>query len=227
MALPCLSTAQKHTIFKHIADAKSPLRVTNAHRIDEDFTFAVRPAINAQMRDQVSYFKENIDQRRHRLQELDREKIAVSAELRVFEDMLLKFTQDEAPIEPVKAVKASALAAGGSAFQMSKEWKAIFKALDTRGRQFDAADIILVGQSLGFTLTTPSVRSQFAHYTKRGYLRKVLRGKYSITPKGRERFAAEGGETNRGHSVPKGNEDPWDTLGPSEAGGAIRSPLED
>lgn len=174
------------------------------------------------MADPVSYAQENIDQRRKRLIEIDRERVTVAAELRVFEDMLMKFSEGVSPVQE-RPSKAPASSAG--AFQMSGEWITVLRMLDARGKSFVAADVVRVARGAGITLSVPAVRSQFSHYLKRGYLRKVGRGKYSITAKGREKFVdPNGAETNQGRLALKENEAHRVSPSASDAGESLFSP---
>ena len=138
--------------------------------------------------DHLDYLKDAIAEREARLSALDQERLKVEAELGAYREMLAKF-QTPVPLTTPRQSRPPVLSP--SSFTMSREWITVFKALDQRaGKSFDAADVEHVGSLNGIHLTTPSIRSQFAHYSERGYLRKVQRGKYTITPKGREKFAA-------------------------------------
>lgn len=158
------------------------------------------PSIYAVMR---NYLEENIQTRESRLATIEREerdlaqrrerlaseKLTVAAELGVYREMLAKFDDDTklstpwTPSEPTRTPSPSA-------FTMSQDWVTVFLALDARGKSFDAAAVESAAEANSIKLTMPSIRSQFAHYTEGGYLRKISRGKYAITPKGREKFHA-------------------------------------
>lgn len=166
------------------------------------------------MTNPLDYIRENIEKREKRLTALDHERVTVLAELGAYKDMLTQFNGSTALPKTAAAPPASS----PTAFQMSPEWTAIIQALDKRGKSFSAADVILIGKGKGISLTVPSVRSQFAHYTKRGYFRKVARGKYMITPKGREKFGA-GTELNQGQLALNENDPSQVTGNGSDTGG--------
>jgi hypothetical protein len=138
--------------------------------------------------------------------DLDRRRLKVESELGVYREMLTRFNGSTALMDVPPATPAKP---SPSAFAMSPTWITIFTALDKRGRSFDAAEVEALASGLGQSLSIPSIRSQFAHYLKRGYLKKVSRGKYMITPKGREKFAAAAeslaGEDPKENGLPKGS----------------------
>ncbi len=167
--------------------------------------------------DHVAYIKGNIATREDRLKQieqerdrLDRESVKITAELGAYQDMLVKFDGTTALISvPQSYPPPRERSASPTAFAMSNEWRIVFLALEQRaGKSFDAADVAHTGAVNGITLTTPSIRSQFAHYSKRGLLRKVGRGKYIITQKGRDKFASEAadlGASPKENGPPKGS----------------------
>ena len=152
--------------------------------------------------DHLTYIKDNIASRTDRLAKLDQERVVLVAEIGAFNQMLDAFNGTTA------MAAAKELRTSSSSFTMSKEWVAVFTALDKRGRSFDANDVERIGALTGVQLTIQSIRSQFAHYVKSGHLRKVSRGKYMITQKGREKFAAAEaslGDSSKENGPPEGS----------------------
>ena len=133
------------------------------------------------------YLETQIKQRREQLIKMDRERDKIAAEKRAYEDALQHLIADD-PSGPHDA-NVGVSPAGG--FAMSEEWRSIMKHLWDQGRSFGAADMVQAGQGLGFDTKTPNVRSQLSFYLKRGYIKRVRRGLYSITVKGQEIFNKE------------------------------------
>ncbi len=130
------------------------------------------------------YIESQIALRRARLLELDRDRLTVEAELRAYEDAMRHLSGTETAETPeLSPYHAEPHAAG---FQMSPGWINTLRAINGRGRSFDAQDMIAAGAEFGFEIKTLNARSQLFQYKKKGIIKRVALGKYALTQKGRD-----------------------------------------
>ncbi len=143
------------------------------------------------------YLEHQISELGQRLSELDRERISVQSELRAYKNTLERFLseQKDAPEQrkPLASAAAADSPASSSAFKMSSSWVNIFHALHESGKSFNAADIMAMAEKMEFDTKTKNIRAQIFVYKKRGFVRKVNRGRYTVTDKGFARFEKERG----------------------------------
>src|ERR1700730_6386902 len=143
-----------------------------------------------------TYIESQIASRRARLHELDRERLTVEAELRAYEDALRHL--------PAAETAEAELHTGS--FQMTPAWLDTLRTLDVRGPSFKAHDMIAAGASVGFEIKTLNARSQLFQYQKKGIVKRVATGKYTLTQKGRDMLqkkgiAAANGQGNGGNHL--------------------------
>lgn len=134
------------------------------------------------------YLESQIEERRAHLLKMDKERNAVLAELRAYEDSLQHLISDSSN-DDGKGADNGAQPSGG--FERSPEWQNIMNKLWDRGRSFDAGDMVSIGEDFGYATKIPNARSQISFYVKKGYIRRLRRGRYSITDKGQEVFKEE------------------------------------
>ncbi|MGC2222094.1 MAG: hypothetical protein WA624_06885 [Methylocella sp.] len=91
---------------------------------------------------------------------------------------------------PARSSYHADLHTGG--FQMSTGWLDTLRAINGRGRSFDARDMIAAGAALGFEIKTLNARSQLFQYKKKGIIKRVALGKYALTQKGRDMLQKKG-----------------------------------
>src|ERR1700730_16877183 len=148
-----------------------------------------------------TYIESQIASRRARLHELDRERLTVEAELRAYEDALRHLPA----AETAETAGISDELHTGS-FQMTPGWLDTLRTLDVRGRSFKAQDMIAAGASVGFEIKSLNARSQLFQYQKKGIVKRVAAGKYTLTQKGRDMLqkkgiAAANGQGNGGNHL--------------------------
>jgi hypothetical protein len=136
------------------------------------------------------YIESRISSKRARLQELDREKLAVEAELRAYEDMLnhLESPASQNGKLVVEAVRSGRSVDRASSIpsEMTPSWRKILSALDGMGRSFDAAEIVKVADSVGEPTKMVNARSQLYQWEKKHIIQRVRKGRYKLAPKGQE-----------------------------------------
>ena len=81
---------------------------------------------------------------------------------------------------------------------MTLGWLDTLRTLDVRGRSFKAQDMIAAGASVGFEIKTLNARSQLFQYQKKGVVKRVAIGKYTLTQKGREMLQKKGSGAGNG-----------------------------
>jgi hypothetical protein len=143
-----------------------------------------------------TYIESQIASRRTRLHELDRERLTVEAELRAYEDALRHLPVAETAETPAVSQAVSELHSGS--FQMTPAWLNTLRTLDVRGRSFKAHDMIAAGASVGFEIKTLNARSQLFQYQKKGIVKRVAAGKYTLTQKGRDMLQKKGSAAANG-----------------------------
>lgn len=129
------------------------------------------------------YLESKIKERQNRLLEIEKERQTNLAEKRAYEDTLQHLIADE------KCADGGTAPQGG--FEKSPEWQNIMTRLRERGRSFSANDLVNIGHEFGYKTKIPNSRSQIAFYMKKGYVRRIRRGLYSITDKGQGAFNVE------------------------------------
>lgn len=136
------------------------------------------------------YLQSQIEQRRQRLQQIERDRITVAAELRAYEDMLhqLGASEDEASSSHEPAGSPEVRATPPTSFKMSTHWVKALRLLEAAGRSFSAGDMVKAAKGVGFDTSAANARSQIAHYQTRGYIRRTAHGRYALTPKGKEKL---------------------------------------
>ena len=132
-----------------------------------------------------TYIELQIALRRARLLELDRDRLTIEAELRAYEDALQHLSAAGTAETSAQAQATHAELHSGS-FQMTRGWLDTLRTLDVRGRSFRAQDMIVAGASAGFEIKTLNARSQLFQYQKKGVVKRVATGKYTLTQKGRD-----------------------------------------
>ena len=133
-----------------------------------------------------AYIEKQIAERRERLQGNERERLTLMAELRSYEDMLHRLIAEETGGQPDQ--QSPTTKSPSTAFGITEHWLHVLQSLETHGRSFNAADVIAAASEIDFTPSTANVRSQIAHYAKRGHIRRISRGRYAFTARGRERL---------------------------------------
>jgi hypothetical protein len=153
-----------------------------------------------------TYIESQIALRRARLLELDRDRLTVEAELRAYEDAMRHLSGAETTETPALSPYHAEPHAGG--FQMSPGWLNTLRAINGRGRSFDARDMIAAGAAFGFEIKTLNARSQLFQYNKKRIIKRVAPGKYAFTQKGRDMLqkkedasAAASGQENGGNEA--------------------------
>ena len=134
------------------------------------------------------YLETQIEERRVRLLKIDKERDTALAEKRTYEDALQHLISDGLN-DDVKDTDSGTPPQGG--FERSPKWLNIMNKLRDRGRSFDAGDMVNIGEEFGYATKIPNARSQISFYLKKGYIRRVRRGRYSIADKGQEVFKKE------------------------------------
>jgi hypothetical protein len=135
------------------------------------------------------YIDSQIAARRAKLQDLDRQKLTVEAELHVYEEMLNHL---DIPLLPATTKNGP-----GDTYQhtshmspipseMTPAWRKILSGIEELGRSFDAADIVKIGNSVGAPTKMLNARSQIYQWEKKDIIQRVRKGKYKVVTKGHD-----------------------------------------
>ena len=132
------------------------------------------------------FIEAQIAARRAKLQDIDRQRLTVDAELRTFEEMLEHLgVSIEHPrvngVHPVPDRGASSVPA-----EITPGWRKILCGLEKLGRTFTAADIVTIGEDAGQTTKMSNARSQIYQWERKHIISRVRKGKYRLAAKGTE-----------------------------------------
>ena len=144
------------------------------------------------------FIDSQIAAKRAALEELERKKLTVQAELRTYEEMLAHLNEEaphESPSKAPNGSKPSERILPTIPHEMTEGWKKILVELGRLSRSFDAADIIKAGDDVGVPMKMLNVRSQLYQWDKKDIITRVRKGKYKLAPKGLALFQkSEGSE---------------------------------
>ncbi len=133
------------------------------------------------------FIDSQIAAKRAALEELERKKLTVQAELRTYEEMRAHL-DGEAPHEPLSkgpnGSKPNFRPLPPIPHEMTEGWRKILVEICGLGRSFDAADIIQAGDTVGVPMKMLNVRSQLYQWDKKDIITRVRKGKYKLAPKG-------------------------------------------
>ena len=133
------------------------------------------------------FIDSQIAAKRAALEELERKRLTVQAELRTYEEMRAHL-DEEAPHEPPpkgpNGSKPGERTLSAIPHEMTEGWKKILVEIGRLGRSFDAADIVKAGDDVGVPMKMLNVRSQLYQWDKKDIITRVRKGKYKLAPKG-------------------------------------------
>src|ERR1019366_5391313 len=116
------------------------------------------------------YIDSQIAARRAKLQDLDRQKLTVEAELHAYEEMLNHLEIPALPAAtkngPVDTYQRTARTSPIPS-EMTPAWRKILGGIEELGRSFDAADIVKIGNSVGAPTKMLNARSQIYQWEKK------------------------------------------------------------
>lgn len=138
-----------------------------------------------------SYVESQIATRRAKLQDLDRQKLTVEAELRAYEEMARHLDEPASLAKPklngaMETPPANSGKSSSIPTEMTPAWRKILAGVEGLGRAFDAADILKVSADVGEPTKMDNARSQLYQWDQKSIVQRVRRGKYRLTPKGHE-----------------------------------------
>ncbi len=132
------------------------------------------------------------------LEELERKKLTVQAELRTYQEMRVHLDAESSHEEKPKGpngCKPGERMLSAIPHEMTEGWKKILVEIGRLGRSFDAADIVKAGDDVGVPMKMLNVRSQLYQWDKKDIITRVRKGKYKLAPKGLAVFQkSEGSE---------------------------------
>lgn len=153
-----------------------------------------------------AYLTDRISNLRARLGDIERERLTLAGELRAYEDALQHFVAEELgssapqPAQvpgPTEQVEPTSKTKSSTSFEMSPDWLNVMRSLMWQGKPFSAADMMATAEKNGFETKTTNARSQLSFYEKKGYVRRVGRGQYLVTPEGRLTFSKKSGPNSQ------------------------------
>jgi hypothetical protein len=134
------------------------------------------------------YIDSQIAARRAKLQELDRQKLTVEAELHAYEEMLnhLDIPRPAATKNGSGDVHQRTPRTSPIPSEMTPAWRKILCGVEELGHSFDAADIVKIGNSVGAPTKMLNARSQIYQWEKKDIIQRVRKGKYKVVTKGHD-----------------------------------------
>jgi hypothetical protein len=133
------------------------------------------------------FIDSQIAAKRAALDELERKKLTVQAELRTYEEMRAHLNEEVPHEQKPKGPNGSKLSERippAIPHEMTEGWKKILVELGRLGRSFDAADIVKVGDGAGVSIKMLNVRSQLYQWDRKTIITRVRKGRYKLTTKG-------------------------------------------
>ena len=133
------------------------------------------------------FIDSQIAAKRASLEELERRKLTIQAELRTYEEMRAHLNEEthheEMPNGP-NGYKPSPRTLSVIPHEMTEGWKKILVEIGGLGRSFGASDVINAGDNVGVPMKMLNVRSQLYQWDKKDIITRVRKGKYKLAPKG-------------------------------------------
>lgn len=124
---------------------------------------------------------QRIQERRDQLEELDRQRLVLTAEIRAYEDAL--------EMVPTASSASSGANDARKPRRSSANWNAAMAALSAEPiRAFDIDEVLAVTKEHGFEPTRGNVRSQMAAYVARNWVEREGDGIFKVTGAGRNTF---------------------------------------
>lgn len=122
------------------------------------------------------------------LEDIERKRLTVQAELRTYEEMLAHLVDASPPPNagPNGVSSAKPVERGSSAIpsEMTAGWRKVLSKVDELGRSFGAADIVSAAEEVGQPAKMINARSQLYQWDKKDIITRVRKGKYRLAPKG-------------------------------------------
>jgi hypothetical protein len=142
-------------------------------------------AISLLMRD---FITSQIAIKRALLDDIERQKLTVRAELRTYEEMLAHLEEptpdDLKPNGAGASPKPNERNASAIPSEMTEGWRKILCRIDALSRSFGAADIVRASEEGGAPTKMINARSQLYQWDKKDIITRVRKGKYRLAPKG-------------------------------------------
>jgi hypothetical protein len=133
------------------------------------------------------FIDSQIAAKRSILEELDRKRLTVEAELRTYEEMRAHLAQPSLlPDKKPNGAHPPKPANSAIPSEMTEGWRKILCKLDALGRSFGAADIVSAGDELGAPTKMLNARSQIYQWERKHIIARVRKGKYRLAQKGLE-----------------------------------------
>jgi hypothetical protein len=133
------------------------------------------------------FIDSQIAAKRAALEELERKRLTVQAELRTYEEMRAHLSgethHEEKPKGP-NGSKPREQTLPGIPHEMTEGWRKILVGLGGLGRSFDATDIVKAGDDAGVSTKMPNVRGQIYQWDRKDIITRVRKGRYKLTTKG-------------------------------------------
>ncbi|MDI4657894.1 hypothetical protein [Xanthobacter autotrophicus] len=124
-----------------------------------------------------AYIEQQLAKKRDQIMDLDRQRLALSGEIRAYEEMRLKLLSDEVSR---KADDSHARDDADTTIRLTGNWVRTLKTLQARGGDFTAEDVFDAATAVGYETNLTNIRSQLSTYTDKGYLTRRAVGRYEL-----------------------------------------------
>ena len=133
------------------------------------------------------FLDSQIAAKRAKLQELDRQRLTVEAELRAYEEMLGHIVPPALVVKSKSNGQHTTKANERTSMipmEMTPGWRKILRGLEELGHAFGARDIVAVGDAVGVPTKIQNARGQIYQWDQKNIIQRVRKGKYKLDQKG-------------------------------------------